>query len=196
VRLILASKSQYRAKLLLDAGLDFEGVHPEIDERAVEQALGEDALPEDRAQILAQTKALSVSEAYPHALVIGCDQILALGDEILHKAIDFEAARANLLKLSGKTHTLYSALALAQHGEIVWSLTVPAYMTMRKMDPGFIGRHLAFAGEAVLGSVGCYQIEGPGIQLFEKIEGDFWTIIGLPLLPLIAELRARGAVDG
>jgi septum formation protein len=202
VQLILASKSKYRAKLLLDAGLDFEGVHPEIDERAVEQALGEDALPEanilpeDLAQILAQTKAISVSEDYPHALVIGCDQILALGDEILHKAIDFEAARANLLKLSGKTHTLYSALALAQHGEIVWSLTVPAFMTMRKMDPGFIGRHLAFAGEAVLGSVGCYQIEGPGIQLFEKIEGDYWTIIGLPLLPLIAELRARGAIDG
>jgi septum formation protein len=196
VRLILASKSRYRAKLLVDAGLNFETYDAGIDERAVELALGDDILPEDRAQILAQTKAVSLSERFPDALVLGCDQILALGDEILHKAIDFEAARANLLKLSGKTHTLYSALALAQHGEILWSLTVPAYMTMRKMDPGFIGRHLAFAGEAVLGSVGCYQIEGPGIQLFEKIEGDYWTIIGLPLLPLIAELRARGAIDG
>ncbi len=196
MRLILASKSRYRAKVMLDAGLDFEGCHPEIDERAVEATLGDDVAPEDRAQILAQTKAVHVSEEFPQALVLGCDQILALGDEILHKAVDFETARANLLKLSGKTHTLHSAIALAQHGEINWSLTVPVYMTMRKLDPGFIGRHLAFAGEAVLGSVGCYQIEGPGVQLFEKIEGDYWTIIGLPLLPLLAELRARGAIDG
>lgn len=196
MHLILASKSRYRAKLLLHAALGFEGCDPEIDERAVEQALGTDVLAEDRAQILAQTKAISVSEKFPHALVLGCDQILSLGDEILHKAVDFEAARVNLLKLSGKTHTLYSAMALAQGGQIVWSLTVPAYMTMRQLSPAFIGRHLALAGEAVLGSVGCYQIEGPGLQLFEKIEADYWTIIGLPLLPLMVELRARGAIDG
>ena len=196
MRLILASKSRYRFKLLSDAGLNFEACDAGVDERAVEQALGDNVLPEDRAQILAQTKAVHVSEDLPDALVLGCDQILALGDEILHKAVDFEAARANLLKLSGKTHTLHSAMALAVNGEIAWSLTVPAYMTMRKLSPGFIGRHLAFAGQAVLGSVGCYQIEGPGLQLFEKIEGDYWTIIGLPLLPLIAELRARGAIDG
>jgi septum formation protein len=196
VRLILASKSPYRAKLLVDAGLNFEAHDAGIDERAVEQALGNDIPAEDHAQILAQTKAVRVSEDLPDALVLGCDQILALGDEILHKAVDFEAARANVLKLSGKTHTLYSAVALAIQGEVVWSLTVPAYMTMRKLDPGFVGRHLAFAGNAVLGSVGCYQIEGPGLQLFEKIEGDYWTIIGLPLLPLMAELRARGAIDG
>jgi septum formation protein len=193
--MILASKSRYRIKLLSDAGLNFEACDAEVDERAVEQALGADVSPDDRAQILAQIKATTVSEQFPNALVLGCDQILALGDEILHKAIDFEAARANLLKLSGKTHTLYSAIALAEKGEIVWSLTVPAFMTMRKLDPGFIGRHLAFAGEDVLGSVGCYQIEGLGLQLFEKIEGDYWTIIGLPLLPLLAELRARGAID-
>jgi septum formation protein len=196
VRLILASKSSHRAKLLLGAGLNFEPRDAGIDERSVELALGDQVLPEDCAQILAQTKAVSVSEHYPDALVLGCDQILALGDEVLHKAVDFEAARANLLKLSGKTHTLYSAIALATRGEIVWSLTVPAIMTMRKLDPSFIGRYLAFAGDTVLGSVGCYQIEGPGIQLFEKIEGDYWTIIGLPLLPLMAELRERGAIDG
>jgi septum formation protein len=196
VRLILASKSTHRAQLLRDAGLNFEPFDAQIDERAVELALGQDVLPEDRAQILAQTKAVRVSDNLPDALVLGCDQILALGDEILHKAVDFEAARANLLKLAGKTHTLYSAMSLAQNGETVWSLTVPAYMTMRKLDHAFIGRHLAFAGADVLGSVGCYQIEGPGLQLFEKIEGDYWTIIGLPLLPLMAELRARGAIDG
>ena len=198
--MILASKSPYRSALLRNAGLSFESRDAAIDERSVELALGPDVLPEDRAQILAQTKAISVSEKNPDALVLGCDQILSfpgsLGDEILHKAVDFEAARANLLKLSGKTHTLHSALALAMNGEIVWSLTVPAYMTMRRLDPGFIGRHLAMAGEAVLGSVGCYQIEGPGVQLFERIEGDYWTIIGLPLLPLLAELRFRGVIDG
>jgi septum formation protein len=196
VRLILASKSRIRIKLLSDAGLNFEACDAEIDERAVEMALGLEALPEDRAQILAQTKAVTVSAQFPEALVLGCDQILALGDVILHKAVDFEAARATLLKLSGKTHTLHSAIALAQHGEIIWSQTVAAHMTMRKLDPGFIGRHLALAGSSVLGSVGCYQIEGPGLQLFEKIEGDYWTITGLPLLPLMAELRARGAIDG
>ena len=194
--MILASKSPHRAKLLAGAGLNFEACDAQIDERAVEQALGSDVSPEDRAQILAEIKATTVTEDFPDALVLGCDQILALGDEILHKAIDFEAARSNLLKLSGKTHTLSSALALAVKGEIVWSLTVPAYMTMRKLEPEFIGRYLAFAGESVLGSVGCYQIEGRGLQLFEKIEGDYWTIIGLPLLPLMAELRARGAIDG
>jgi septum formation protein len=194
--MILASKSQHRAKLLADAGLNFEACDAEVDERAVEQALGSHVSPEDRAQILAEIKATTVSEQFPEALILGCDQILALGDEILHKAVDFEAARANLLKLSGKTHTLYSAMALAEKGEVIWSLTVPAYMTIRNLDPGFIGRHLAMAGDAVLGSVGCYQIEGPGLQLFEKIDGDYWTIIGLPLLPLMAELRARGAIDG
>lgn len=196
MRLILASKSPHRANLLRNAGLNFEAIDAEIDERAVERALGNDVSPEDRAQVLAQTKAVTLSEKHQGALVLGCDQILALGDEVLHKAIDFEAARANILKLSGKTHTLYSAIALAQNGEIIWSLTVPAYMTMRKLDPAFIGRHLAFAGEDVLGSVGCYQIEGIGLQLFEKIEGDYWAIIGLPLIPLLTELRARGAIDG
>ena len=198
--MILASKSPYRSALLRNAGLSFESRDAGIDERSVELALGLDVLPEDRAQVLAQTKAISVSEKYPDALVLGCDQILSLpgsfGDEILHKAVDFEAARANLLKLSGKTHTLHSALALAMKGEIVWSLTVPAYMTMRRLDPGFVGRHLAMAGDAILGSVGCYQIEGAGVQLFERIEGDYWTIIGLPLLPLLAELRFRGVIDG
>ncbi|MGL4405256.1 MAG: Maf family nucleotide pyrophosphatase [Notoacmeibacter sp.] len=194
--LILASNSRHRAKLLTDVGLEFSGHHPQIDERAIDQTLGQDVSPEDRAQILAQAKALAVSEEFPSALVLGCDQILALGDEIIHKAVDFEAARATLLKLSGQTHTLYSALALAKNGEIIWSFTAPVHMTMRKLNPENIGRYLALTQESILSSVGCYQIEGPGLQLFEKIDGDYWSIIGLPLLPLLAELRARGEING
>lgn len=196
MRLILASKSTVRAKILNDAGLSFDTIQPMIDERSVEQVLGTNVLPEDRAQILAQTKAMAVSLSHKDALVLGCDQILSLDDEVIHQAADFEAARAILLKLSGKTHQLSSALSLAQNGTIVWSHVSPALMTMRLLSPAFIGRHLAFAGDAILSSVGCYQLEGHGVQLFEKIDGDYFAILGLPLLPLFKELRQRGAIDG
>jgi septum formation protein len=107
-----------------------------------------------------------------------------------------EAARRQLLKLSGKTHQLSSAAVIARQGEVVWRHVAVAHMTMRRLDPAHVGRYLSKVGEAALSSVGCYQIEGEGIQLFEKIEGDFFTIVGLPLLPLLAELRKRGAIDG
>lgn len=196
MRLILASKSTARAKILKDAGLHFKTHSAMVDERSVERVMGKDISPEDRAQILAQTKALAVSEHHLDALVLGCDQILSLDDDVIHQVTDFEAARSILLKLSGKTHQLSSAIALAQNGTIVWSHASLAFMTMRQLDPGFIGRHLAFAGESVLNSVGCYHFEGHGIQLFEKIDGDYFTILGLPLLPLLKELRSRGVIDG
>jgi septum formation protein len=194
--LILASRSPHRAALLKGAGVTFDVRDAGIDERAVEDALGDDALPEDRAQILAQAKALAVSETETDRIVLGCDQILAFGGTVLHKARTMEDARRRLLALSGQTHTLHSALALALNGEVLWSDVFPAHLTMRHLSPEFIGRHLAQAGDAVLGSVGCYQIEGPGLQLFERFEGDYWTIIGLPLLPLLKELRDRNVIDG
>jgi septum formation protein len=193
---ILASRSPHRAALLKGAGVVFETRDSGIDERAVEDALGAHALPEDRAQILAEAKALAVSEAETDRIVLGCDQILALDGSILHKARTMEEARRRLLALSGNTHTLHSALALALNGEILWSDVFPAHLTMRRLTPEFIGRHLAGAGAGILGSVGCYQIEGPGLQLFERIDGDYWTIVGLPLLPLLKELRDRGVMDG
>jgi septum formation protein len=196
VRLILASKSPFRAELLRKAGLSFETADAGIDERAVEAALGPGANPADRAELLAISKAMAVSERNAGALVLGCDQILALGDELLHKVTTMDEARRRLLQLSGKTHTLHSGLALVVSGQIQWSAVVPAHLTMRKLDPGFVGRHLALVGDGVLGSVGCYQIEGPGLQLFEKIDGDYWTIIGLPLMPLIAQLRQLEVIDG
>jgi septum formation protein len=196
-RIILASGSPFRRKMLEDAGVPFEQVRPEIDERAVEQAVsGSGLTPADLAEILAEAKATAVSELHPDALVIGSDQTLSLGEEILHKPADMEEARRRLLALSGRTHELNSAVVLAHNGSAVWRQVSTARLTMRDLDPAFIGRHLASVGDKALSSVGAYQIEGEGIQLFEKIDGDHFTIVGLPLLPLLAELRARGAIDG
>lgn len=196
-RLILASTSPFRRTMLADAGLSFEAVAPEVDERAAEAPLkGSGATPEDIALVLAEAKAVDVSERHSDALVLGCDQTLSLGDEVLHKAGDMEAARRKLLALSGKTHQLNSAAVLARNGEAIWRHVGIARLTMRQLDPGFVGRYLALVGNKALSSVGAYQIEGPGIQLFDKIEGDHFTIVGLPLLDLLKELRRLGAIDG
>ena len=153
---------------------------------------GSGATPEDVALVLAEAKALDVSERNPGALVLGCDQTLSLGDELFHKPADMEGARRHLLALSGKTHQLNSAAVLARDGEALWRHVGIASLTMRKLDPAFIGRHLARVGDKALASVGAYQIEGEGIQLFEKIEGDYFTIVGLPLLPVLDGVaRAR-----
>jgi septum formation protein len=196
-RIILASGSPFRKALLANAGVQFSAVPAEIDERAVEAPLqGSGTTPEDVALILAEAKALDVSERNPGALVIGCDQTLSLGDHVFHKPDGMEGARLHLLSLSGKTHQLNSAVVLARDGETLWRNVSVARLTMRKLDPAFIGRHLARVGDKALASVGAYQIEGEGIQLFEKIEGDYFTIVGLPLLPLLAALRDLGAIDG
>lgn len=195
--LILASKSPFRSALLKNAGIEFSTASAEIDERAVEAPLYETgATPEEVAQVLAEAKALDVSEKNPGAVVIGCDQTLSLGDEIFHKPADMEAARRQLLKFSGMTHQLNSAVVLVKDGETLWRHVSIARMTMRDLDPGFVGRYLGRVGEAALSSVGAYQVEGPGIQLFDRIDGDYFTIVGLPLLPLLAELRKEKLIDG
>ena len=195
--LILASASPFRAIMLQNAGIEFEAVAARIDERAVEQPLLEaDLPPGDIAEVLAIAKAEEVSARKTGALVIGSDQVLSLGGEILHKVEDMEGARRRLLQLSGKTHHLDSAIALVRDGEVLWSHVERAAITMRNLSPEFVGRHLAEAGETVLSSVGAYQIEGVGVQLFEKIEGDFFTIMGLPLLALLGELRRQNILEG
>ena len=197
IPLILASASRHRAKLLDDAGLEFAQIPSILDERSIEAPLEDaDVLPEDRAEILAEAKAVEVSERHPGHLVIGCDQILALENDVLHKPADMEAARRRLLTLSGKIHTLYSSVVLVKDGQTLWRHVTPCPMKMRSLTPEFIGRHLAEVGEAALSSVGAYQIEGRGAQLFESIGGDLFSIIGLPLLPLLEELRQQGAIDG
>jgi septum formation protein len=195
-KIVLASASPFRRALLSNAGVDFVSIPPEIDERAVEAPLKDSgATPEDVALVLATAKAREVSERSPGSLVIGSDQTLSVGDEVLHKAADMDAARRRLLALSGKTHQLSSAVAIVRDDATLWSHVGVAHLTMRELSPAFIGRYLAKAGDQALSSVGAYQIEGQGIQLFEKIEGDYFTIVGLPLLPLLAELRKLGAID-
>ncbi|RWQ50125.1 Maf-like protein [Mesorhizobium sp.] len=196
-KIILASGSPFRKALLVHAGVPVEAVPAEVDERALEAPLqGSGVSPEGVALVLAEAKATEVSERKPGALVLGCDQTLSLGDEVFHKPADMEAARRHLLALSGRTHQLNSAVVLARDGAVLWRHVGVASLTMRKLDPAFIGRHLARVGAKALSSVGAYQIEGEGIQLFERVEGDYFTIVGLPLLPVLAKLREFGAIDG
>lgn len=196
--LILASTSKTRARLLEAAGLTFISEAPGLDEATMREAIGGDEAlgPHDVAEVLARAKAEAVSDLAPGAFVIGADQVLDFNDEVISKPGSMEAARKQLLDLNGETHRLHTAVAVATDGETKWALTDVATLTMRKLSPEFIGHYLAAAGEAVLASVGAYQIESIGIQLFEKIEGDFFSILGLPLLPLLDTLRREGVIEG
>jgi septum formation protein len=195
--LILASASKPRARILEAAGLAFIVEPPGLDEGVMRQAVsGEKVLnPHDVAEVLARAKAEAVSDLAPKAYVIGGDQVLARGDTILSKPDNMEAARRQLLDLSGKSHTLHTAVAVATNGETIWAETTVAMLTMRKLSPEFIGRYLAAAGEEVLSSVGAYQIESIGVQLFDKIDGDYFSILGLPLIPLLDTLRREGVIE-
>jgi len=196
--LILASGSKSRALMLEAAGLAFIVEPPGLDEGVMRQAIsGGKALdPHDIAEVLGRAKAEAVSDLARQAYVIGGDQILALGKTIMSKPDSMEAARRQLLDLSGKTHTLHTAVAVATNGETLWAETTVATLTMRKLTPEFIGRYLAAAGEEVLGSVGAYQLEALGVQLFDKIDGDYFSILGLPLIPLLDTLRREGVIEG
>jgi septum formation protein len=195
--LILASGSKIRAQLLEAVGLAFIIEPPGLDESAMRQAISsEDSLrAQDVAEVLARAKAEAVSDLAPGAFVIGADQVLACGGRILAKPETMDVARTQLLELGGKTHTLHTAVALASNGDVRFTYTDDATLTMRKLTPEYIGRYLAAAGEEVLSSVGSYQLEGVGIQLFEKIDGDYFSILGLPLLPLLDALRREGVID-
>jgi septum formation protein len=193
--LVLASKSAARQALLKAAGIPFDIIAADIDERAVEAPLRAKAAPAMAiAAHLARAKALAVSELSTSRLVIGADQVLALGDEIFTKPESREAAGAQLAKLSGRTHALQSAVCVARDGAVLFEAISTANMTCRVLGPDFIDRYIAVAGDAVLTSVGAYQVEGLGVHLFEKIDGDQSTILGLPLLPLLAFLREEGSL--
>ncbi|MGV2051048.1 Maf-like protein [Agrobacterium sp. 22-209-1] len=195
--LILASSSASRQMLMRNAGLTFLAIPADIDERALDEQLERDgASPEEVALELARAKALAVSRLYPGALVLGCDQTMALGARVYHKPKTMAEAESHLLSLSGKVHRLNSAAVLVQHGEVVWQIVSSAELTVRTLSAEFVSRHLQRVGEKALSSVGAYQLEGEGIQLFTSIEGDYFTILGLPLLPLLSKLRDMDVVDG
>jgi septum formation protein len=188
--LILASQSRTRQALLANAGIDFEAVAAEIDERAVQQASGL-AEPGDIAALLAREKALSISDGKPGKFVIGADQTLALGNRLFSKPAGRAQAKEQLHALAGRSHELHSAVAVARDGKILFEAEAVARMTMRRLGEAEIDGYLDAAGEAVTTSVGAYQLEGLGIHLFVRIEGDHFTILGLPLLPLLAFLRSE-----
>ncbi len=195
--LILASQSAARKRMLEQAGLVFTVVPADIDEDAIRAAMMSESdcvEAADIAAVLAVEKALVVSRAHPDALVIGSDQVLALGRHMFTKAANIAEARETLDRLRGRTHELVSAVALAQAGHIVWQSVDSADMVMRRFSDDFLSRYLEADDGAALRSVGCYELEGRGVQLFERTEGDFFTILGMPLLPLLAELRTRGLV--
>lgn len=197
-RLILASGSPFRRKMLNDAGLQFDVVVAKIDERGLENELrsrGQAVNASGIAIALAVAKAQAVSRTNPDALVIGCDQVLGFETALLSKAESIEEARTQLLRLRGKQHALYSGIALISGGDVVWKHVDVARMSMRAFSEGFLDSYLAEMGDRVCQTVGGYEIEGRGIQLFERIEGDHFTIIGLPLLPLLAKLRELGAIE-
>ena len=194
--LILASQSPFRRMLMENAGLAFRAQAAEIDERAAEAALAErKPTPQAVAVALAIEKARDVAKRNPGALVIGSDQTLSLEGRVFHKPADMAEAKGHLTAMSGRTHSLNCGVALLRDGETLWSHISVAHMTMRPLSEAFIDRHLARVGMRVLASVGAYQLEGEGVQLFERIDGDYFTILGLPMLPLLAKLRDLGAID-
>jgi len=188
--LILASQSRARQALLANAGIGSEAVAAEIDERALQQASGLSA-PGEIAALLAREKALAVSMRQPVKFVIGADQTLALGKRLFSKPGGRSQAAEQLRSLAGRSHELHSAVAVASDGKILFESADIARMTMRRLSEAEIEAYLNEAGEAVTTSVGAYQLEGLGIHLFERIEGDHFTILGIPLLPLLAFLRSE-----
>ncbi len=188
--LILASQSAARRMLLAGAGIPFDAAPADIDERGIQQRSNLTA-PGDIAALLAEQKAAFVSLRHPGRYVVGADQTLSVGDRLFNKPAGRDQAAQQLRDLSGKTHELHSAIAVACDGATIFSHVSVAHMTMRQLDDAAIDAYLDAAGDKVTTSVGAYQLEGLGVHLFELIEGDHFTILGLPLLPLLKFLRGE-----
>jgi septum formation protein len=199
---VLASGSKIRRQLLDNAGIPCRVAPAVIDEAAIRDELASDNAkvdPSGVADVLARAKAQKISRLFPNALVIGADQILSLPCDatsgahfdLIHKAETLEQARSTLMRLRGTTHELHVGVAIAERGEITWSTTDVARLKMRRFSTNFLEQYMARAGAALFDSVGAYHLEGLGLQLFEQIDGNYFTILGLPMLPLLAELRGR-----
>lgn len=193
--IVLASQSQSRRALLKGAGVAFDAVASDVDESLIKDAsksAGETVAT--TALQLARAKALAVRPDWPEALIIGADQMLELEGEWFDKPVDMAAARRQLRSFAGKTHILHSALTLQGPGGELWSHVEPAKVTMRSFSDDFLDAYLETVGDDALKSVGGYFMEGPGVQLFDRVEGDFFTVLGLPMTPLLAALRDEGAL--
>jgi len=193
--MILASASQVRARVLRAAGIEFAVVAARVDEDALKQSmLAQKAAPPAIADALAETKAVRVSASRPGELVLGADQVLILDGELISKCETMEEARALLMRLRAKQHQLVSALVLAKDGAAIWRRVESASLTMRNFSEDFLDDYLTREGESLLAGVGCYKLEGRGIQLFSRIDGDYFCILGLPLLPLLSALREQAVI--
>jgi septum formation protein len=191
--IVLASGSATRQRLLRAAGVTFAVDVAPIDEAAVIESLTAEKAPaRDVADLLAEMKAVKVSVRHPQALVIGADQVLSVGQTLFQKPGTKAGAREQLLRLRGRTHVLSSAVSVAREGSVIWRTVAEARLTMRDFSDAFLDAYLADAGEEILGSVGAYHMEGLGIQLFSRIEGDTFTILGMPLVELLDFLRLHG----
>jgi septum formation protein len=195
VKFILASGSASRKRVLEAVGVPFTALPADIDEdRLKDDLLAGGAELDAVAPALADAKALHVSRAQPDALVLGADQALLFENELVSKCVDLAAARLLLSRLRGKPHRLTSALALVQDGAVLWRHTAVSTLHMRDFSDAFLDMYLSTEGLGILGCVGCYKLEGLGAQLFESVEGDYFSILGLPLQPLLAGLRKQGVI--
>lgn len=193
-RFILASGSAARRAMLASAGLDFEIVRPDVDEEALKATLAHlDA--RDLALELARAKALAVSKTRPGAWVLGSDQTLEFNGRMISKAADLDEARRRLAAMRGRDHALHSAAALARNGAVVWSGADSVEMRMRQVSDAFLDAYLAAEGDSLLEVVGSYRLEGRGAQLFSSIDGDHFTVLGLPLWAVLTELRRAGVIQ-
>ncbi len=191
---VLASQSPTRARLLTDAGVAFDRVSPGVDEAAAKQSfLAEGMKPRDIADVLAEMKAVRVSMKRP-GLVIGADQTAELDGRLIDKAETVEEARAQLKALRGREHALHAAVVVAREGSPIWREVRTARLQVRDFSDDFLEDYLRREGPHILGSVGCYRLEGEGVQLFDRIEGDYFTILGLPMTGLMDLLRRHGAL--
>ena len=193
-RIILASGSQSRRAVLTAAGIEADTIKPNVDEDAAKASFrASDMKVRDQAMQLAELKSGKISMREP-GLVIGCDQMLSLDGEAFDKPVDLADARNHLVKLSGKAHTLETAIVISEEGKPVWRYLARPKLTVRPLSDAFIDTYVEAVGEPLLSTVGAYQLEGLGAQLFTRIDGDYFSILGLPLLPLLDYLRTRGVL--
>lgn len=192
--LVLASKSTTRLSLLVHAGVPVETVSLDIDERALQSDVEGKMEPDQIALLLARAKARAGAQASPGRIVLGADQTLALGSQVFHKPRSVELAREQLQRLSGATHALHSAAAVVMDGEVVFETVSSAYLSMRELSDDMLDTYLASAGSRVMDSVGGYQLESIGLHLFNKVQGDHFTILGLPLLQILPFFREQGVL--